>query len=138
MSSTAGRVMRMPGAELPYIVTLTHHLSDSTRHGFATMRDAEAFIKRNTPPPRALLSTIYDRPAPDAKAPSMDAAHAISDEFAARLKSIDRRLRRCSTDEAASILATALVCAGITEQEQLRLLAETERLLAERDGNSGD
>jgi hypothetical protein len=65
MSSTAGRIMHIPGAELPYVVALTHHASDATEHAFATMREAEAFIKRNTPPTRRSLSALYDRPASD-------------------------------------------------------------------------
>jgi hypothetical protein len=65
MSSTGGRVMRKPEAELPYVVTLTHHLSEATEHSFASMREAEAFIKRNTPPSRRGLSELYDRPASD-------------------------------------------------------------------------
>ena len=63
MSSTAGRVTRVPGAKLPYVVTLMHHLSDATKHSFRSMREAEAFIKRNTPVPGAVFSTTYDRPA---------------------------------------------------------------------------
>jgi hypothetical protein len=65
MSSTAGRVMHVAEAELPYVVVLTHHESEATEHGFATMREAEAFIKRNTPVPRRALSKLYDRPASD-------------------------------------------------------------------------
>jgi hypothetical protein len=65
MSSTAGRIMHVAGADLPYVVTLSHHASDATEHAFATMREAEAFIKRNTPPSRRGLSELYDRPASD-------------------------------------------------------------------------
>jgi hypothetical protein len=65
MSSTAGRVAHVPGAKLPYVVVLTPHGSDATEHSFATMREAEAFIKRNTPVPGASLSPLYDRPASD-------------------------------------------------------------------------
>jgi hypothetical protein len=68
MSSTGGRVMRKPEAGLPYVVTLSHHLSEATEHSFASMREAESFIKRNTPVPRATLSTTYDRPARSAPA----------------------------------------------------------------------
>jgi hypothetical protein len=66
MSSTAGRVTHVSGADLPYVVVLTHHESDPTKHSFATMREAEAFIKRNTPVPGRVLSALYDRPACDA------------------------------------------------------------------------
>jgi hypothetical protein len=66
ISSTAGRVTRVPTADLPYVVTLAHHDSKATKHGFATMRQAEAFIKRNTPVPAAVLRhhTIARRPLP--------------------------------------------------------------------------
>ena len=66
MSSTAGRITRVAGAELPYVVVLSHHGSDATEHAFATMRAAEAFIKRNTPVVGPGLSSLYDRPASDA------------------------------------------------------------------------
>jgi hypothetical protein len=65
MSSMAGRVMHVAGAELPFVAVLTHDGSEATEHGFATMRKAEAFIKRNTPVPSRTLSPIYDRPSPD-------------------------------------------------------------------------
>ena len=65
MSSTAGRVMRVPGADLPYVAVLAHQGADATQHCFATMREAEAFIKRNTPVPGRSLSALYDRPASD-------------------------------------------------------------------------
>jgi len=64
-SSTAGRVVHISGAELPYVVMLTHQGSEGTEHGFATMREAEAFIKRNTPVPGRALSALYDRPKSD-------------------------------------------------------------------------
>src|SRR3954470_23578238 len=65
MSSTAGQVTRVPGAGLQYLVTLSHHGSEATEHAFATMREAEGFIKRNTPVPSRTLSPLYDRPASD-------------------------------------------------------------------------
>jgi hypothetical protein len=65
MSSTSGRVINRPGEDLPFIAVLSHHGSECTEHGFATMREAEAFIKRNTPVPERKLSKLYDRPAPD-------------------------------------------------------------------------
>ena len=63
MSSTCGRLVRTPDAGLPYKVVLAHHGRAETAHAFATMRDAEAFIRRNTPVPAAALSTLYDRDA---------------------------------------------------------------------------
>ena len=135
MSSTGGRVMRKPEAEFPYVVTLSHHLSETTEHSFATMREAEAFIKRNTPVPGAVLSTTYDRPAPSASI--SDTESTMNDEsILARLKVIDRRLRRISEEDAASVLAGGLANAGIREPERLRLIAETERILDELDGEN--
>jgi hypothetical protein len=58
-------VKHVPGADLPYVVTLRHRLCEATEHPFATTREAEAFIKRNTPVPGASLSALYDRPASD-------------------------------------------------------------------------
>ena len=135
MSSTAGRITRVSGADLPYVVTLAHHRSEPSAHAFATMREAEAFIERNTPVPRRALSPLYDRPASDFGTP----ASARNDEdFIARLSVIDQRLRQVSTEEAASVLASGLAKAGIHEREQLRLVTEIERNLDEIDRKSGD
>ena len=65
MSSTSGRVMHHPDAKLPYVVVLTHQGSAATERSFATMREAEAFIKRNTPVAGHKLSPLYDRPPSD-------------------------------------------------------------------------
>ena len=62
MSSSAGRVVRTPGSTLPYKAVLTHCGRAETERGFATMREAEAFIRRNTPVPAA-HRTLYDRDA---------------------------------------------------------------------------
>jgi hypothetical protein len=139
MSSTAGRVMHVAGAELPFLVVLAHHGRDATEHGFATMREAEAFIKRNTPVPRAVLRTTYDRPASERRASPTDTESIMNDEdILARLKVIDQRLRQISTEDAASVLAGGLANAGIQEKERLRLIAETERILDELDGKTDD
>jgi len=63
MSSTSGSVVHVHGADLPYLAVLAHHGSEATEHAFATMREAEAFIKRNTPVPGRKLSALYDRNA---------------------------------------------------------------------------
>ena len=63
MSSISGRVMHRAGEDLPFVAILSHQGSKCTEHGFATMREAEAFIKRNTPVPERKLSKLYDRPA---------------------------------------------------------------------------
>jgi hypothetical protein len=62
---------------------------------------------------------------------------AMNDEgILARLKVIDERLLQISSDDAASVLAGGLASAGIHEQERLRLIAETERVLDELDGTN--
>ena len=66
MSSASGRVVRTPGADLPYKAVLAHGRSANSHHAFATMKEAEAFIRRRTPVPPAALSALYDRPAGDA------------------------------------------------------------------------
>ena len=135
MSSTGGRVARVSGAKLPYVVTLTHHLCEETTHSFASMREAEAFVKRNTPVPGAVLSTTYDRPPSNPQVSDMEGT--MNDEsILARLKVIDQRLRKISEEEAASVLAGGLAKAGIRGAERLRLVAETERILDELDGEN--
>lgn len=62
MNSIRGRVVRTPGAELPYKVMLTHDGGTETAHAFATMREAEEFIRRNTPVP-PVRSTLRDHDA---------------------------------------------------------------------------
>lgn len=63
MSSSSGYVVRVPGAELPYTVVLTRPHGLALSEAFRTMREAEAFVRRNTPVPPRALSTLYDRPA---------------------------------------------------------------------------
>ena len=59
MSSTAGRIVGTPDDDMPYKVILSLENGETTEHSFARMRDAEAFIRRNTPRPLA-RSTTYD------------------------------------------------------------------------------
>lgn len=139
MSSTAGRVTRVSRTNLPYVVLLEHHGRETSEHAFATMREAEAFIKRNTPVPGAVLATTYDRPASALAASPGQAQSTTNDEsIIARLKVIDRRLRQISTEDAASVLAGGLANAGFNDEERLRLLAETESILDELDGTTDD
>jgi hypothetical protein len=63
MSSRFGRIVNTPGSELAYKVVLSHDRGPETERSFATMREAEAFIRRNTPRPQA-RSTFWDRDAP--------------------------------------------------------------------------
>lgn len=59
MSSTCGRVLRTPEAKLPYKVVLTHDGRAESAHSFASMHEAESFIRRNTPVP-PVRSTLRD------------------------------------------------------------------------------
>ena len=61
MSSRFGRIVRTSDA-LPYKAILTHDQCAETECSFATMREAEAFIRRNTPVPAA-RSTLRDHDA---------------------------------------------------------------------------
>jgi hypothetical protein len=56
------------------------------------------------------------------------------EDILARLRVIDKRLRQISTEDAASVLAGGLIAAGLHEQERLKLISETERILDELDG----
>ena len=139
MSSTAGSVQQSPGSPLPFVATLSHHRCEPTHHPFATMREAEAFIRRNTPVPSRSLATTYDRPPSDEPLSKHDMESTMNDEtIMARLKVIDERLRQISSSQAASVLAGGLAQAGIHEQERLQLVAETERILDELDGQTDD
>ena len=59
----SGRVVRSIGGKLPYKVVLLPAVFPGTEPRFATMREAEEFIRRSTPVPARALSTLYDRPA---------------------------------------------------------------------------
>jgi hypothetical protein len=58
----AGRVVRTVG-QLPYKVVMMPSVFPGTEPRFATMREAEAFIRRSTPAPARALSDLYDRTA---------------------------------------------------------------------------
>ena len=64
MSSRFGRIVRTADPQLPYKAILTHDECAETECSFATMHEAEAFIRRNTPRPRA-RSTFWDRDGPE-------------------------------------------------------------------------
>ena len=63
MSFSAGRVSFTAKADHPYRAVMTRLHGLPLHRSFATMREAEAFIRRNTPVPARALSTLYDRPA---------------------------------------------------------------------------
>ncbi len=66
MSSISGRVLHVAGTDLPYTVVLTTLRGFGLYQSFRTMREAERFIRQNTPVPARALSTLYDRPADEA------------------------------------------------------------------------
>lgn len=59
MSCTSGRIIRSPGAGLPFTAVMTREDGGTFEATFATMGEAEAFVRRNTPSPR-VRSTTYD------------------------------------------------------------------------------
>jgi hypothetical protein len=65
-SASLAQVTHVPGTALPYRVALTRPRGQPLERAFATMREAETFIRRNSPASPAALSTLYDRPAPKA------------------------------------------------------------------------
>jgi hypothetical protein len=59
----SGRVVRTVDRKLPYKVVMMPAVCPGTEPSFATMREAEAFIRNNTPEPGPALSSLYDRAA---------------------------------------------------------------------------
>ena len=57
----SGRVVCTSGSKLPYTVVLLPAVFPGTEPRFATMREAEEFIRRSTPVPPRALSDLYDR-----------------------------------------------------------------------------
>ena len=62
MSCTSGRIVSMRGSDKPFKAIMSRESGETSEHLFATMREAEAFIRRNTPRPPE-RSTTYDRDA---------------------------------------------------------------------------
>jgi hypothetical protein len=60
MSCTSGRVITVRGKDKPFKVIMSLPDGETSEHRFATMREAEAFVRRNTPRPPE-RSTTYDR-----------------------------------------------------------------------------
>lgn len=57
----SGRVVRTTSSKLPYKVVMIPAVFPGTEPRFATMREAEQFIRQNTPVPVRALSNLYDR-----------------------------------------------------------------------------
>ena len=62
MSSTRGLIVSTPDAKLPYKVILKHEGLPDTECYFATMRECEAFVRRNTPKPLPYSSLSDQEP----------------------------------------------------------------------------
>jgi len=62
LASSSGLVVSTPGSDLPYKAILRHPGGNDSEHPFSTMREAEAFIRRNTPVP-PVRRTLYERDA---------------------------------------------------------------------------
>jgi hypothetical protein len=62
MSCTSGRIVSIRG-DMPFKVVMSREAGEKSEHLFATMREAEAFIRRNTPRPPE-RGTNYDRESP--------------------------------------------------------------------------
>lgn len=58
----SGRVVRILGGK-PYKVVMLPAVCPGTEPMFATMREAEAFIRQSTPITGPTLSALYDRAA---------------------------------------------------------------------------
>ena len=59
MSCTSGRIVFSAGAGMPFTAVMTREGGGTFEVSFATMGEAEAFVRRNTPSPAA-RSTTYD------------------------------------------------------------------------------
>jgi hypothetical protein len=59
MSCTSGRIVFSPSAGMPFTAVMTREGGGTFEASFATMGEAEAFVRRNTPSP-ATRSTTYD------------------------------------------------------------------------------
>ena len=57
----SGHVVRARGGRLPYKVVMLPAIAPGDEASFATMREAEEFIRRSTPVPARPLSDLYDR-----------------------------------------------------------------------------
>jgi hypothetical protein len=75
MSSRFGRIVRDTTVHPAYKVVLSHDDGDESERAFATMREAEAFVRRNTPRPQ-VRNSLRDRDAPEGQpAPTSTACH---------------------------------------------------------------
>lgn len=60
IAARAGHIVQTPGEDQPYKVILEHEDGTSSEHACTSMREGEAFIRRNTPKPIA-RDTSRDR-----------------------------------------------------------------------------
>lgn len=64
MSCTSGRIVSVRSNDKPFKVIMSREDGEISEHLFATMREAEGFIRRNTPRPPE-RSTTYDHECGD-------------------------------------------------------------------------
>lgn len=137
VKATGWRVIRSAAEELPYTVILTPGVGGPSEQHFATMLEAEAFIKQRTCLQGPTLSSRYDDyfGAPGDRRDRVAEADiaAANENILTRLRTIEQRLRRISSEDAASVLADGLASAGLHENDRLLLIEEIERILDERD-----
>jgi hypothetical protein len=60
MSCTFGRITTVRSSDKAFRVIMSREVGEPSEHWFGTMREAEAFVRRNTPRP-AERSETYDR-----------------------------------------------------------------------------
>ena len=57
MSCTSGRIVCSPSTGMPFTAVMTREDGGTFEVSFATMGEAEAFVRRNTPAPAARSTT---------------------------------------------------------------------------------
>lgn len=62
MSCTTGRIVSVPGSGKRFKAIMSQASGETSEHLFATMQEAESFLRRNTPRPQP-RSTTYDHGA---------------------------------------------------------------------------
>jgi hypothetical protein len=137
VKATGWRVIRDPDDDLPYTVILTPETGAPVEQRFATMREAEDFIKQGTCLQGPTLSSAYDdyfgSPAERRDRSSGSGTADADEDIVVRLRAIDQRLRKISAEDAASVLADSMGSAGLHENDRLLLVKEIEQKLDERN-----
>lgn len=135
VKATGWRVILNPDDDLPFTAILTPGVGGPVEQRFATMREAEDFIKQGTCLQAPALSSEYDNyfgsPAERRGRVPETVIAAANEDIVVRLSVIDKRLRKISAEDAASVLADAMASAGLHENDRLLLIKEIEQILDE-------